>query len=59
VSLQNLLKIGQLKEHPEDAEEIDRLLSAAQRSVAEAQHLLADAKTWLQAHRPHLTRHKS
>lgn len=150
MSLQNLLKIGQLKEHPEDAEEIERLLSAAQRSVAdarvtaigpetrfdaaykaimqvalaalmahgfrpdtnrpghhatviqalpltlglaaarvtvldtlrrkrnlsdytgediddasvnacvaEAQHLLADAKTWLQAHRPHLMRHKS
>ncbi len=49
MSLQNLLKIGQLKEHPEDAQEIERLLSAAQRSAA-------DAKAWLQAHRPHLMR---
>jgi hypothetical protein len=36
MSLQNLLTIGQLKEHPADAEEIGQLLSAAQRSLADA-----------------------
>jgi hypothetical protein len=29
VSFQNLLKIGQLKEHPPDAAEVQRLLAAA------------------------------
>jgi len=36
VSLQNLLKIGQLKEHETDAEETGRLLLAAQRGLADA-----------------------
>lgn len=36
VSLANLLKIGQLKEHPADAKEIARLLAAAQRGIADA-----------------------
>jgi hypothetical protein len=36
VSLQNLLKIGQLKAHPPDAAEIQRLLTAAQRNLADA-----------------------
>ena len=40
VSLQNLLKTGQLKEHPPDA--------------AEVQRLLQDVVAWLKAHRPHL-----
>jgi hypothetical protein len=36
VSLANLLRIGQLKEHPADAGEIARLLLAAQRGIADA-----------------------
>lgn len=36
MSLQNLLRIGQLKEHPADAEEIGHLLAAAQRSLTDA-----------------------
>jgi hypothetical protein len=36
VSLDNLLKIGQLKEHPPDAREIQRLLAAARRNLADA-----------------------
>ena len=36
MSLENLLKIGQLKEHPIDAEEIERLLVAAQRNIRDA-----------------------
>ena len=36
VSLQNLLKIGQLKEHPPDAVEIQRLLAAARRNLVDA-----------------------
>ena len=34
--MENLLKIGQLKEHPPNAEEIRRLLSAAARNLADA-----------------------
>jgi hypothetical protein len=36
VSLKNLLKIGQLKEHPVSVEEIERLLTAAQRNLRDA-----------------------
>lgn len=36
VSLRNLLKIGQLKEHPPDAAEVQRLLAAAARNLADA-----------------------
>jgi len=36
VSLENLLRIGQLKEHPVDAGEIARPLAAAERGVADA-----------------------
>jgi len=36
VSLENLLKIGQLKAHPLEAEEIERLLAAAQRNLHDA-----------------------
>ena len=36
VSLQNLLKIGQLKAHPPDAAEVQWLLAAAARSLADA-----------------------
>lgn len=34
--MQNLLKIGQLKEHPPDAAEVQRLLAAAGRNLADA-----------------------
>jgi len=37
VSLENLLRIGQLKTHPPHAEEIERLLAAAQRNLRDAQ----------------------
>ncbi len=36
MSLANLLKTGQLKEHPTDAKEIARLLAAAERGLADA-----------------------
>ena len=36
MSLQNLLKIGQLKEHPPDATEVQRLLAAAERNLADS-----------------------
>ncbi len=36
MSLENLLKIGQLKPHPPDAAEVQRLLLAAGRSLADA-----------------------
>ena len=36
MSLENLLKIGQLKEHPPDAAEIERLLAAAERNLKDA-----------------------
>jgi uncharacterized protein (UPF0332 family) len=36
VSLQNLLKTGQLKEHPPDAAEVQRLLAAAARNLTDA-----------------------
>src|SRR5512139_2341941 len=36
VSLENLLKIGQLKEHAPDSDEIAKLLTAAARNLADA-----------------------
>lgn len=36
MTLKNLLKIGQLKEHPPDAAEIQRLLDAARRNLTDA-----------------------
>lgn len=36
MSLENLLKIGQLKEHPAQPEEIERLLASAQRNLRDA-----------------------
>lgn len=37
MSLENLLRIGQLKAHPPHAQEIERLLAAAQRNLRDAQ----------------------
>ena len=45
MSLQNLLKIGQIKEHPLDPEEIERLLIAAQRNLRDAQITNISAET--------------
>ncbi|HKU86034.1 MAG TPA: DNA-binding protein [Casimicrobiaceae bacterium] len=36
MSLENLRKIGQLKEHPRDPDEIERLLAAAARGLGDA-----------------------
>ena len=36
MSLRNLLKIGQLKEHPPEAREVGKLLAAATRNLADA-----------------------
>jgi len=43
--LANLLRIGQLKEHPADAGEITRLLLAAERGVADARVQSISAET--------------
>jgi hypothetical protein len=45
VSLQNLQKIGQLKAHPPDAAEIQRLLVAAARNLADARVLTISPET--------------
>ena len=45
MSLENLLKIGQLKTHPPNAEEIERLLSAAQRNLRDARVSSISAET--------------
>ena len=45
MSLQNLLKIGQLKEHPPDAAEVQRLLAAAARNLADARVTTISAET--------------
>lgn len=45
MSLENLLKIGLLKEHPPDAAEIERLLAAAERNLADARVTAISAET--------------
>ena len=45
MSLQNLLKIGQLKEHPADAAEVQRLLAAAERNLADARVTMISSET--------------
>ena len=45
VSLQNLLKIGLLKEHPPDAAEVQRLLAAAARNLADARVVMISPET--------------
>ncbi|MCC7484049.1 MAG: hypothetical protein IT529_03590 [Burkholderiales bacterium] len=49
MSLQNLLGIGQLKEHPRDAAEIGRLLAAAQRGLADARVATISPETRFEA----------
>lgn len=43
--MQNLLKIGQLKEHPPDGAEVQRLLAAAARNLADARVTTITAET--------------
>lgn len=45
MTLDNLLKIGQLKEHPPDKAEIQRLLQATQRNIADSQVQAVSAET--------------
>jgi hypothetical protein len=45
MSLENLAKIGQLKSHTPEAEEIERLLTAAQRNLRDARVTSISAET--------------
>lgn len=45
MSLENLLKIGQLKSHPPDAREIGQLLVAARRNIRDARVTSISAET--------------
>lgn len=45
MTLENLLKIGQLKSHDPDAKEIQRLLGAAERNLADARVTAISAET--------------
>lgn len=45
MSLENLLKIGQLKTHPPDAREIEQLLAAARRNLRDARVTSISAET--------------
>jgi hypothetical protein len=54
VSLENLLKIGQLKPNPPDAAEIERLMTTAEHCIAEAGRLIEDVVAWRKSERPDL-----
>lgn len=45
MTLENLLRIGQLKAHAADASEIERLLSAAQRNLTDARSTTISPET--------------
>lgn len=45
MSLENLHKIGQLKPHPPDPDEIERLLAAAARAIADARSTVISVET--------------
>lgn len=49
MSLQNLLKIGQLVEHETDATQVRRILQSAERSIADARQASISAETRLDA----------
>lgn len=49
MSLQNLLKIGQLVEHETDATQVRRMLQSAERSIADARQASISAETRLDA----------
>lgn len=61
MSLENLVKINQLQQHTTNAQEVQRLLAAATRNLADsktcmtrANELLAITRQWLAKHRPDL-----
>lgn len=49
MSLQNLLKIGQLQEHETDARQVRRMLKSAERSIADARQASISPETRLDA----------
>ena len=49
MSLQNLLKIGQLEEHETDATQVRRMLESAERSIADARQPSISPETRLDA----------
>jgi len=49
MSLQNLLKIGQLEEHETDASQVSRMLESAERSIADARQASISPETRLDA----------
>lgn len=49
MSLQNLLKIGQLEEHETDAKQVRRMLESAERSIADAKQKSISPETRLDA----------
>lgn len=49
LSLQNLLKIGQLDEHETDAKQVRRMLQSAERSIADAKQESISLETRLDA----------
>jgi len=49
MSLQNLLKIGQLEEHETDAKQVRRMLESAKRSIADAKQKSISPETRLDA----------
>lgn len=49
MSLQNLLKIGQLEEHETSAEQVHRMLDSAERSIADARQESISPETRLDA----------
>jgi hypothetical protein len=49
MSLQNLLKIGQLEEHETNAEQVRRMLDSAERSIADARQESISPETRLDA----------
>jgi len=49
MSLQNLLKIGQLEEHETNADQVRRMLDSAERSIADAKQKSISSETRLDA----------
>jgi hypothetical protein len=49
MSLQYLLKIGQLEEHETDATQVRRMLESAERSIADAKQASISSETRLDA----------
>ena len=49
MSLQNLLKIGQLEEHETNADQVRRMLDSAERSIADAKQKSISSDTRLDA----------